>query len=320
MSSIMTNSAAMTALKSLQATNKNLEMTQARISTGFKVAEAKDNAAYWSIATTMRSDKQALSTVQDALSLGAAKVDTAYTGIKASIDVVNEIKAKLVAAREPGVDRTKIQSEITALQGQLTSNSSAASFSGENWLSVDSSATGYNATKTIVSSFTRSNTGSVSVGTISVDTSAIKLFDSATDAATSGTGILDGKYSATTGVYLADQTTAGFTVASMNISALTNSTADLATLDSYIKGTDAALSLMTTAGSTLGAVSKRIDLQKDFVSSLSDSIDKGVGALVDADMNQESTRLQALQVQQQLGIQSLSIANSSAQSILSLFK
>ena len=172
----------------------------------------------------------------------------------------------------------------------------------------------------MVASFTRSNTGSVSVGTISVDTATIKLFDSATDAATSGTGILDGKYSATTGVLLADQTTAGFTVATLNVSALTNSTADLATLDSYIKGTDAALSLMTTAGSTLGAVSKRIDLQKDFVSSLSDSIDKGVGALVDADMNQESTRLQALQVQQQLGIQSLSIANSSAQSILSLFK
>ena len=51
-----------------------------------------------------------------------------------------------------------------------------------------------------------------------------------------------------------------------------------------------------------------------------DSIDRGVGQLVDADMNVESTRLQALQVQQQLGIQALSIANSNAQSILSLFK
>ena len=54
---------------------------------------------------------------------------------------------------------------------------------------------------------------------------------------------------------------------------------------------------------------ERIDLQKDFISSLMDSIDRGVGQLVDADMNKESTRLQALQVQQQLGIQSLSIAN-----------
>ena len=61
-------------------------------------------------------------------------------------------------------------------------------------------------------------------------------------------------------------------------------------------------------------------MQKDFVSKLMDSIDRGVGQLVDADMNKESTRLQALQVQQQLGIQSLQIANSNAQRVLSLFQ
>ena len=132
MSSMMTNASAMTALKTLQSTNKALETTQARISTGYRVAEASDNAAYWSIATTMRSDNKALSTVKDALGLGAAKVDTAYTGINAAIDVVDEIKTKLLAAREPGVDRAKIQAEITQLQGQLTSNAQAASFSGEN--------------------------------------------------------------------------------------------------------------------------------------------------------------------------------------------
>ncbi|MDP3898041.1 MAG: flagellin [Mesorhizobium sp.] len=320
MSSMMTNASAMTALKTLQSTNKALETTQSRISTGFRVAEASDNAAYWSIATTMRSDNKALSTVKDALGLGAAKVDTAYTGINAAIDVVDEIKTKLVAAREPGVDRAKIQAEITQLQGQLTSNASAASFSGENWLSVDSSATGYNASKTIVASFTRSASNAVSVGTISVDTASTKLFDSATDAATAGTGILDGKYSATTGLYLADQTTAGFTVASLSIASLTNSAADLTTIENYIKGVDSAIGLMTTAASDLGAAKKRIDLQQTFVSNLMDTIDRGVGTLVDADMNKESTRLQALQVQQQLGIQALSIANSNSQSILSLFR
>ena len=81
MASIMTNAAALTALQSLNATNKSLEHTQSRISTGYRVSEASDNAAYWSIATTMRSDNQALSTVQDALGLGASKVDTAYTGM-----------------------------------------------------------------------------------------------------------------------------------------------------------------------------------------------------------------------------------------------
>ena len=61
-------------------------------------------------------------------------------------------------------------------------------------------------------------------------------------------------------------------------------------------------------------------MQKEFVNSLMNAITTGIGALVDADMNEESTKLQALQVQQQLGIQSLSIANQNSQQILSLFK
>lgn len=308
----MTNASAMTALKTLTATNKSLQTTQARISTGYRVAEASDNAAYWSIATTMRSDNKALSTVQDALGLGAAKVDTTYTGVKSAIEVVDEIKAKLVAARETGVDRTKIQSEITQLQGQLINNAANSSFSGENWLSVDSSATGYNAIKTVVSSFTRSTDGSITIGTIAIDTGNIKLFD----AGTAGTGILDGFYDPTTGAPAG----AGFTVASLDISALTNNSTDLTTLEAYIKGVDNALGRMTTAASNLGAAKKRISLQQDFVTALMDAIERGVGQLIDADMNQESTRLQALQVQQQLGIQSLSIANSNAQGVLKLFQ
>ena len=77
MTSIMTNAGAMTALQSLKATNQSINDTQNRISTGYRVAEASDNAAYWSIATTMRSDNKVLSTVQDALGLAAGLVDTA---------------------------------------------------------------------------------------------------------------------------------------------------------------------------------------------------------------------------------------------------
>ena len=81
-----------------------------------------------------------------------------------------------------------------------------------------------------------------------------------------------------------------------------------------------AIKEMTDAASNLGAVKSRIDLQSTFVKGLMDALDRGVGTLVDADMNQESTKLQALQVQQQLGIQALSIANSSSQSIMKLFQ
>ncbi len=130
MSSINTNMAAMTALQSLQQTSKDMLTTQSRISTGLKVASAEDNAAYWSIATTMRSDNAALSTVQDALGLGKSTVNVAYTAMNSAIDLVSQIKTKLVAAAEPGVDRTKIQSEITQLQSQLKSVADSASFSG----------------------------------------------------------------------------------------------------------------------------------------------------------------------------------------------
>ncbi|NRC56024.1 hypothetical protein HK436_21705 [Mesorhizobium sediminum] len=83
---------------------------------------------------------------------------------------------------------------------------------------------------------------------------------------------------------------------------------------------DQTLAEMANAATAIGAIKKRVDLQKDYTSNLMDSIDRGVGQLVDADMNKESTRLQALQVQQQLGVQSLQIANSYAENILLLFR
>jgi flagellin len=311
MTSLLTNIAAQTALATLTRTNKALEMTQNRISTGFRVGTAQDNAAYWSIATTMRSDHQALSTVEDALGLGSATVDVAYNAVDSAIEVVSEIKKKLVAAREPGVDKSKIQSEITELQNQLSSIANASVFSGQNWLSVNSGATGYNPTKQVVASFSRTSSA-ISIGTISININSVKLYD----ADTTGVGILDGSRGANGAL----STTGTFTVGTLNISTLTDSTTDLTTLETYIAGADNAISSMTTAASTLGAVKSRIDMQTDFISGLMDAINRGIGQLVDADMNEESTKLQALQVQAQLGIQALAIANQSSQNILALFR
>jgi flagellin len=305
MTSLLTNASAITALQNLNATNKSMQMTQEHISTGMRVANASDNAAYWSIATTMKSDNSALSTVKDALGMGSAPVDVASAALKTTSDLVTQMKTKLVASREPGIDRTKVQAEITQLQKQLQSVSDSSVFSGQNWLSTDSSAAGYNSTKSVVSSFTRSGTG-VTIGTIDVDTAATKTYDSADQS-----GILDKDRTI-------NSTTAK--VSTLNISSLTDSSTDQATLDDYVNMVDTALTEITSAASNLGAVKTRIGLQTDFVSNLMDAVTKGVGTLVDADMNQESTRLQALQVQQQLGVQSLSIANQSSQQILSLFK
>ncbi len=309
MTSIMTNNSAMAALSTLRSINSSMETTQDRISSGYRVANASDNAAYWSIATTMRSDNKALGTVQDALGLGAAKTDVAYTGMKAAISVVDEIKAKLVAASEPGVDKSKVQKEIDQLQDQLKSVVKSAGFSGENWLYTASGATAPG-TKSIVGSFNRDAAGNVSLTTLDVDTTKTMLIDETSTSGTNGlltADIKDSAGSAITGVSVLNLDISGTAVTST-------------TLSNYLSGVDSVLKSMTNAAADLGAVNKRVDLQKDFVDNLMDSIESGVGKLVDADMNEESTRLKALQTQQQLGIQALSIANSSSQNILSLFR
>jgi flagellin len=119
--------------------------------------------------------------------------------------------------------------------------------------------------------------------------------------------------------YLIDTGSTTGTQASGTAITLSATTTDTQ-VDDMIRVVDSILTQMTDAASNLGAVNKRISMQDDFVSNLMDSIDSGVGRLVDADMNEESTRLKALQTQQQLGIQSLSIANSNSENILSLFR
>jgi flagellin len=413
----MTNASAMTALKTLQMTNKSLDQTENRISTGYKVASASDNAAYWSIATTMRSDNKALSTVQDALGLGAATVDVAYTAMDSVKDVLDQIKTKLVSASQPGVDKSKIQSDITELQNQLKTYADSASFSGNNWLSVDSSSSSYDATQSVVSSFNRSADNQVSISTIDIDITGVSLFDASSsskglleDSGTAAKGTSTGTYALTPGTLdnggtltvkvkvdgteqsidmtvadttsftidnlvaglnaglkgataskdgsgnlvltsdslgasssvelgavsgtKADGTTAttgtgiaitmgeakGADTGGIGIMDINITDADASTLAQYSSVVESMSQKVTTAAANLGSVKSRIDMQQDFVKNLMDAVDRGVGALVDADMSQESTRLQALQTQQQLGIQALSIANSNSQSILSLFR
>ncbi|WP_313614006.1 flagellin [Agrobacterium sp.] len=305
MTSILTNMAAMSALQTLRNINSDMETTQGRVSSGLRVGEASDNAAYWSIATTMRSDNMALDAVSDALGLGAAKVDTAYTAMESAIDVVKEIKKKLVTAQENSVDTKKVQEEIEQLQDQLKSISEAASFSGENWV-IGSG------TQSVVSGFVRDNNNNVTVKHTeyvlnNAGTEANVLFGVDT------TGSL-----VTTAGILGNSSTVGTGTASVITLDVTNTSANY--LSDALTMVETALKQMTSAAADLGSISMRIDLQEEFVSKLNESIESGIGRLVDADMNEESTRLKALQTQQQLGIQSLSIANSNSENILQLFR
>ncbi|MFT4184644.1 MAG: flagellin [Rhizobium sp.] len=285
----------------MRSISSNLQDTQNAVSSGLRISKASDNAAYWSISTSMKSDDSALGAVSDALGLGAAKVDTASTAVTSAIDVVGQIKDKLVTAMEGSVDKDAVQEEIGQLQAQLSSVAQSASFNGENWVMA---ASGDSAS--VVSSFIRGSNGTVSVSTTSYafDTGATGnvLFGSNSGTIDTTSGILG-------------TVTGSYSVFSLDISSMTSGQ-----ISSALDMVQTALNALTSMGSKLGSISSRIDLQTSFASSLSDSIQSGVGKLVDADMEEESSKLSALQTQQQLAIQSLSIANSSSQSILSLFR
>jgi flagellin len=494
MTSILTNVAANTALLNLQNTVQNLQDIQNQISTGLRVSSAADNAAYYSIATVLRSDSGALSTVSDALNLGGSSLDVASSALKQVNTVLSDIKQKLLSATSPGVDRKKIQESITQDQQQLKNIANSANFNGQNFLSVNTGETGYNATKEFISSFSRDAAGSISVGTIAVNVATTALFDSGysgttasaaagvtpptadlTDAtggnlsaadgthlstftvaaaetalgalvpavvsstinATNGSvastlnsdgtlnvysftadsgvalnanvianqftitganigttvsmskvagattlqtgdtagaiatssdyktttsgntltfyvaqvsdstdntdatvqyykytvsglngGVLDSVDNSTVGSYTdangnvtrSPSTGTGMSIFNMSIASLSDSASDQAMLNAYQQQVDAAISNVTASASAIGTARSRITSQSSFVSSLQMSLNNGIGSLVDADLNTASTRLQALQVQQQLGVQSLSIANQSTQAILKLFQ
>lgn len=316
MASILTNASAMTALQTLTATGKNLATTQNRIATGLKISEASDNAAYWSIATTMRSDNGANSVIHDALGLGSSKIDTAYSAMNKAIDSVNTIKNLVLASKNASAqDRAKNQLLINSAIGALKENA-GASYAGSNLLTTDQTVDAAPATANFstIASYSRDSTGKVTTGSIDVALANTRLIDTGGTAATK-TGILDKQFAVTNAA--ATPVTTQTSILTIDVSA---ATVDNTALDGMLTGIEAAAKGLASGASQLGAAKTRIDSQKSFISALSDAVDRGIGTLVDADMNKESARLSALQVQQQLGVQALSIANASNQTIQQLFR
>ncbi len=292
MSSLLTNTSALTALSALTKTQASLDKTESQISTGLRIGSAADNAAYWSIATKMQSNIGALGAVSDALSESSSIVSTMSSALSSTLSVVQVIKNDLVTASNPGADLTKIQNDIATQQASLISIGSSANFNGQNFLQTTGG------TVNLVASYD----SSAGVSYLTVDTSNTALFD-ATVGATSG--ILGAN---------------GANYASASILTLNITQATAGDLSNMLKDVEAAYSSITTAASTLGATSTALSTQQTFISNLSDSLTTGVGSLVDANMNEAATKLAALQVQQQLGVQALSISNSNTQLILKLFQ
>jgi flagellin len=280
MSSILTNNGAMVALDTLRNINRNLGDVQNQISTGKSVSNAKDNAAIWAISTVMSSDVESFKQISQSLNLGSSTVGVARASAEQVTDMLKDMKKLIVSAQESNVDRTKIQTDIDALTDQIGSIVGASQFNGLNLIN-GSSATNVE----VLSSLDRDSAGAVAASFISVER---KNLSTATGGGLVALATLD------------VTTTAGATAALTGIETMIQTSVD--------------------AASSFGSAQKRIANQGEFVSSLVDSLTAGIGGLTDADMESASAKLQALQVQQQLGVQALSIANQAPQSLLSLFR
>ena len=289
--SVNTNVSAMAALQALNETSKGLSVVQSRINSGLNVASTKDDSAAFTIAQGLRGDLGGLKAVSSSLSRAKSVADVAVAGAEQISDIVNQMKTLAKQASDGGISdesRDAYNKDFTALRDQISTIVDSSEFNGTNLLKTGGG------TVSALQSLTNKATGTDTYDpdTLSIANQEIDL--PATETASAGVG---------TGVLGQDS----------EIDTAAKAKAMVDTLDTLG-------SSLNTKLSDLGSGSRKIDAQTTFTSKLSDAIESGVGKLVDADLAKESTKLQALQVKQQLGVQALSIANQAPQTITSLFR
>ncbi len=132
---INTNAGALVALQNLNTTNRQLEQVQNRISTGLKVANAKDDGGAFAIAQKLRSDVRSLDVVDQSLSKAKSLVDVSSAAGQAISDLLIDLKAKALAATDTSLDatsRTALNEDFKALRDQIKTIVNNASFNGIN--------------------------------------------------------------------------------------------------------------------------------------------------------------------------------------------
>jgi flagellin len=299
--SINTNTAAMIALQNLTATQTQLGVTQNRINTGLKIASAKDNGAIWAIAQTQKAQVVSLDAVTNSLNNGKSVLDTTLQAGSQMMDILNQMRQKALAASDKGVDdpsRAQYQSEYTKLAQSYANVVASASFNGVNLLDA--------------------STGSVAaIGSADGQIKITSAHGSGLNAAAIFAS--DASLSMTAGTVTAPATTASVDQVAAAAGAGWSDGVGTAA-DNSRKMIDLAIKKVTQGMSAFGVDSKAVDNQIELVGKLQDSLNTGIGNLVDANLAQESASLQALQTKQQLGVQALSIANQSTGILLGLFR
>ena len=278
--SILTNTGAMVALQNLAKINTNLKATESRVSTGLKVASAEDNASVFAVAQGLRGNIKSYDAVATALAGSQGVVSVATSAATSISNSMQDIKTKLTQLSDDSLSST---------QRSYYNNDLSALVGQINTSFIQGAY--YNGVNLLNSSNNVSVLADVSGTTITYGGSTDQL---STAMATFIAAVT------------AEMTSTDGSVA---LSMINGS----GSWDTFNNAVNAVLD-------NLGSVNRSLGDQITFNQSVSDSTTTGLGALVDADLAKESANLTAIQTQQQLATQTLSIANSQPQILLSLFK
>ena len=281
MTSINTNSGAMTALQMLGGTVQSRTEVQNSISTGRDINSAKDNAALWAISQIMESDTAAYQATSKSLSLGEATVAVAAVGAERIAETVMEMKELAITASSGLVDYSKIEAQMAQKTNEINSIISSSQFNGANLLKSDVNGSGATSLS-VAASIDRDGSGGTSLSLIEVDSVD---FEGSADFDINGRTAITDQASAMTA---------------------------LGELEGFLQ-------FAVDGAAALGASANRISGQAETNSKLADATRMGISSMVDTNMEEAAARLTALNVQQQLGTMSLSIANYSPQSLGVLF-
>ena len=272
LNSVNTNLGAMTALQSLNRTNDALAAVQKRVSTGYRVADAKDDGGAFAVAQTVRGDVAGLTAANEQLGGLKGIVDVTLNGLGQVSKTMVEVRTVLTRLADGTINdeqRDQYEQQYDQLRTQIERFIDDATYNDRTLLSTDVAAGGGDI---------------VTIRNEQGTTLTLAAFDGATD----------------------------FVVDAAPVDATAAQTAITGNWTDINKAINDALN-------RLGSDSRYVDSQIGYNSDKLDAIEGGLGALIDADIAKEASRLQALQIRQQLGTQTLSITNQAPQALISLF-
>jgi len=275
MNSINTNSQALIALQSLNTTNSQMSVTQKRVSTGYRVADAKDDGGAFAVAQSVRSDVAGVIAVGEQLGGVKGILQTTFASLSVVSDTMKQVRAVLTRLADGAISadqRATYVQQYELLAEQVESFVDDAFYNGRTLLSTDPLANGGDITAI------RNESGA---------TFTIKAVDGAT----------------------------------LKLPLIAPTTAAIATTWIVSGGDfDDVDKTISTALNGFGSAMAFVDNQIKYNSQKVDAMETGLGALVDADLAKESSTLEALKVRQQLGVQTLGLANQGPQVLLGLFR